>query len=231
MNQTKQTTLTHPSPNAATGANILKRTIQHMSAGPFDTAREQAMDILNTAIEQCFAVEILQPKPAAKRRRIPPTNIGSVSSGTMRTEDLIPDFIYELRRQVPLTREHRKLIRGIELDIRNHTPHGKDASHSAYWDLDQAGEDLGELMDALDTYAPPYFYFGAHPGDGADYGFWLSESFREDFDGLIVDDSWRGRQDEIPKGYTGEVLRISDHGNMTLLAYSRGRSREVWGIV
>jgi hypothetical protein len=39
------------------GSNILKRTIEHMSAGPFDSAREQAMDILNAAIETCFSDE------------------------------------------------------------------------------------------------------------------------------------------------------------------------------
>ena len=39
------------------GANILKRTIEYMSSQPFDADREAAMDILNTAIEQCFASE------------------------------------------------------------------------------------------------------------------------------------------------------------------------------
>lgn len=39
------------------GANILKRTIEYMSSQPFDADREAAMDILNTAIEQCFADE------------------------------------------------------------------------------------------------------------------------------------------------------------------------------
>lgn len=41
--------------NYRIGANILKRAIQHMSAGPFDDARELAMDILNQALEACFA--------------------------------------------------------------------------------------------------------------------------------------------------------------------------------
>jgi hypothetical protein len=82
------------------------------------------------------------------------------------------------------------------------------------------------LFDALDAYAPAYFYFGAHPGDGADYGFWLSESFPDDFDGLKVSDTA-----DVPKGHTGEVLHANDHGNMTLYAYSRGRGRELWAVV
>jgi hypothetical protein len=41
------------------GSNILKRAIEHMSAGPFDSAREEAIDILNGAIEECFYLESL----------------------------------------------------------------------------------------------------------------------------------------------------------------------------
>ena len=41
-------------PRAQQAANILKRAIQHMSAGEFDESREMAMDILNQALEQCF---------------------------------------------------------------------------------------------------------------------------------------------------------------------------------
>jgi hypothetical protein len=142
-------------------------------------------------------------------------NMGSVSSGTMRAEDLIPAFIAELRWQKPLKREHRKLIREIE----------KAMKQEDYFDND-ASDDLEALFNALDEYCLPYFYFGAHPGDGADYGYWLSDGFEDEFDGLKVNDT-----SEVPKGYTGEVLYVNDHGNCTLYAYSRGRSRKVWAIV
>jgi hypothetical protein len=96
-----------------------------------------------------------------------------------------------------------------------------------YFESEDASIDLSEgLFDALDSYALPYFYFGAHPGDGADYGFWLSEEWEMCFDGLKVADL-----DEVPKGYSGEVMHVSDHGNLTLYNYSRGRGREVWSIV
>jgi|SRR5215469_6658843 len=145
-------------------------------------------------------------------------NMGSVSCGTMREEDLIPRFLYELKLMRPLHREHRKLIREIEHNME--TVKNYFASYEAGCDLNDG------LFDALGAYALPYFYFGAHPGDGADYGYWLSENFDDDFDGLKVDDLAG-----VPKGFSGEVLVVNDHGNMSLYAYSRGRGREIWSIV
>jgi len=81
--------------------------------------------------------------------------IGTVSHGTMRLEDLIPTFIGTL------TVHGAFVPAGIPTD-------GDDdyyASEKAQWDLDA-------LFDALDEIAPDGCYFGAHPGDGSDYGFW-----------------------------------------------------------
>jgi hypothetical protein len=41
----------------ANGSTILKSTIDYMSGQPSDQSREQAIDILNHAIEECFAAE------------------------------------------------------------------------------------------------------------------------------------------------------------------------------
>ena len=140
---------------------------------------------------------------------------GSISHGTMRVEDLIPDFAYELRRL------RGSLPRDLANDIRK--------CESA-WVNDEAYESedevLESLFDELNNYAPPYAYFGAHPGDGSDYGFWLSESMQEDFDGLQVSDTG-----EVPRDYKGEVLHINDHGNMSLYAAVNGKLREVWSVV
>jgi hypothetical protein len=41
------------------GANILKRAIEYMCSGPFDSDREDTLNILNIAIEQCFESETI----------------------------------------------------------------------------------------------------------------------------------------------------------------------------
>lgn len=145
--------------------------------------------------------------------------IGSVSCGTMRPEDLIPTFVSELqwrRRHKTLRRHHASELRNIE----------RNMEKDGYYESEAMAFDLEWLFDALDEYAGPYFYFGSHPGDGADYGYWLSESFTPEFDGLRVSDL-----SEVPSKYRGEVLVVNDHGNMTLYVKTSRTLREVWGIV
>ena len=150
--------------------------------------------------------------------------IGSVSSGTMRTQDLIPSFLWEADK-LKLSRDERTAVLKIQARV-NKVQNGKYKGSDAYWTDEMVDWDLEELFDILDAHSLPYFSFGAHPGDGADYGWWLSESFQEDFDGLKVSDL-----SEVPTGHSGEVLLVNDHGNLTLYAYSHGRRREVWGVV
>jgi hypothetical protein len=152
--------------------------------------------------------------------------IGSVSSGTMRTEDLIDSFAVELRYQmgrVRMSRDQRKRHGAL---YRECVALGTGDAGSDEYETDEAREILSELFDALDCYSAPYFYFGAHDGDGADYGYWLSSSFVEDFDGLKVDDT-----SKVPASYRGEVLQVSDHGNLTLYVKTARTMREIWGIV
>lgn len=140
---------------------------------------------------------------------------GSISTGTLRTEDLLDAFAYELERLAPTRdKEARKLIR----DARNAEPGSPDA--------DDIVEDL---QTALQTYAPAYGYFGAHPGDGADFGFWLYEDWQQ----MTRDDGVLKVSDtsEVPKNYKGQVLHVNDHGNATLYCTTTRGLREIWSVV
>jgi hypothetical protein len=96
---------------------------------------------------------------------------GTISSGTMLPEDLIPEFAWHLSYIIGNGGSLNELSHG--------TSDEKKLLAECYsledYDSETAGFILEELFDALNEHAPQYAYFGAHPGDGADYGFWLGD--------------------------------------------------------
>jgi hypothetical protein len=153
------------------------------------------------------------------RKHIYPS-FGSISSGTMRTGDLLDAFAPYCKEYGG--KEGRRLFRAVYKlpSWDNMTPK----------QVEEAESILEEMFDLLNDAAPPYGYFGAHPGDGADYGFWLSESFEQD----ILDNGGvkLNAGDDIPKEHFGEVLFVTDHGNCTFGYQSRNhRFVEVWSVV
>ena len=98
---------------------------------------------------------------------------GSISHGTMRECDLIPTFMGVLRDFSPaqaarITDEH-----GDAFIQRCSDPKGLD--YSLIKEMERQGYLVEDLFDALDAIAPEGCYFGAHPGDGSDYGFWEAD--------------------------------------------------------
>ena len=85
--------------------------------------------------------------------------LGSVIHGTMRKEDLIPCFVELL---------HNLGERDGELDEISYR-----MIRPRYFESRCAFYDLEDLFDALDEFSPEGAYFGAHPGDGSDFGFWM----------------------------------------------------------
>ena len=85
----------------------------------------------------------------------------SVSHGTMRTQDLVPVFM-DILRDTP---EY--------VQVMNTVPsHAQDDKEAEWWDDEDAHWLLISLTETLESYAPQGYYFGSHPGDGSDYGFW-----------------------------------------------------------
>jgi len=103
---------------------------------------------------------------------IKPCEAGSVSSGTLRAEDLIDAFSSTLENAVQdnadawcsdAGRQERDRLLAIVWDARE--------AH----EYDDREDYVQELSEALDLFAPEGHYFGAHWGDGADFGFWPHE--------------------------------------------------------
>ena len=95
-----------------------------------------------------------------------------------------------------------------------------------YYDSEESYYDLDYLFDTLNEIALPYFYFGSHPGDDSDYGFWLVDDIMNVFDGYRCNDL-----SMVPKNYIGEILYINDHGNLTLYVKTKRTLKEIWSIV
>lgn len=96
---------------------------------------------------------------------------GTVIHGTLRTCDLIPAFLGAVRIVAP--DHYAGFIAAPFGPIPAHVQDEGDASD--WWQSEDADALLEELTDILNDHAPEGYYFGAHPGDGADFGFWQVE--------------------------------------------------------
>jgi hypothetical protein len=142
-----------------------------------------------------------------------PIVLGSISTGTTLTEDLIPTFVDEILYHDPENK--------IALEIQ------EKLEDENYFESEEADDDLNEsLFNELNKLAEdiPYCYFGSHPGDGCDYGFWI------DADGIQDELRYGELQnaDEVQEDFL--AVQINDHGNMTLFK-CHVVMEEVWGVV
>lgn len=143
--------------------------------------------------------------------------IGEISSGTLRDEDLAETFVSHLRDLMETSEYVGQFAGHVKLVL----------EYDALEDGAEIPEDMvSNLVDALDEYAGPYFYFGANEGDGASFGFWFAGFDDCVFDGIKVWDTG-----DVPVDYSGEVAHMNDHGNVTLYAAVNGDLTEVWAIV
>lgn len=154
--------------------------------------------------------------------------IGSISSGTMRNIDLIETFANELE----YLREHNrknsdldhasllKLINEAREWLSQNEDNGDDYTGPDHFC--DGDEMLCDLADALEQFAGPYVYFGSHPGDGADFGYWPSMDSIDELPCYEDTDAAKeaGEQDDFRV--------VNDHGNVTVYAAD---GTEIIGIV
>lgn len=99
----------------------------------------------------------------------------TVICGTLRNEDLIPAFCEEIRR---LQTRTPAIVFEAE-DWVSSKPESEP--FGAGMTQDEIGAEIvNELIDHLDNMAPEGCYFGAHPGDGSDFGWWHADKIHED---------------------------------------------------
>ena len=99
---------------------------------------------------------------------MPTYHTGPCGSG-----DLIPRYMDVIRD----TPEYVQLLNVVPA-------RAVEDGNAEWWNSEDAISLLENLEDTLENYAPEGYYFGAHPGDGSDYGYWKMETVTE----LTADD-------------------------------------------
>lgn len=157
-----------------------------------------------------------------RRTKTKPTvlPLGSVSTATLVPTDLLDAFL-DVAGSVRMMRRHRSVVQGIARRYEKLTNQDTDLDQDT---LDALSDDVATLDDILGHYAPDYCYFGAHEGDGADFGVWV--------DWTSIDHA--KHDDEIAKSRDAANVEpkanfwidVNDHGNATL--YRRIGRRDLW---
>jgi len=105
--------------------------------------------------------------------------LGSLIHATLKSEDLLPAFMHALEdyKHPKAGAFNSELIElGFGYSMCGVCGLGNREEWPEAFDDDMAGEIIDDMMDALNELAPNGYYFGAHEGDGSDFGFWpLSE--------------------------------------------------------
>ena len=93
-----------------------------------------------------------------------------VSSSTLKTEHLLVSF-WETLESLSVSLDP-EILSDLQRLV------GEDSREEDYKE-EEAAELLLCLFDLLQEQSPKGFYFGSHPGDGALFGFWLSEDWEQ----------------------------------------------------
>ena len=154
--------------------------------------------------------------------------LGSISTGTLRPEDLIPAFTYTLGALAhnPIFNLSQFKSKAMADTWQNaiNIINSSNRRPIAY-DHPEIHELIDELQDALQEYCPPFVYFGTHPGDGADFGFW------PDMDGLrdaTGDGSFEQVFGEHELSEHGIILNVTDHSEFVVTDMERN---VIWSVV
>lgn len=162
--------------------------------------------------------------------------LGTVSHGTLRSEDLLSSFISTLEGLLLVNGDTfcRPENFGDRDRLNNLIGEAQDVFASDGEQIDEGKEEeaselVNELADALGEFAPEYCYFGTLEGDGSDFGFWLSREWREraEEDGVPIVSCGSELPEDFAKGLW---FQVSDHGNLTLNLRTNGTDSEVWAI-
>ena len=160
-------------------------------------------------------INLAKPKPAPVA--IKPAALGSISHGTLRPEDLLTAFISEMEWQQNRNgkylsepehfQERDRLARIIGEAQDCFAEDGEDIDPEKEEEAQELiNETIPDLLQSM--FAPPYCYFGSHPGDGSDFGYWP--------DSEQIDELPNVENSDEAKELGEDCKYVNDHGNVTV---------------
>jgi hypothetical protein len=180
--------------------------------------KQFAADIITTDVDKFFRPPM---ESEEKERRAMMTqhkiHLGSVIHGTLDQEDLLDAFAAELNRLVP-GHPVVKAAYALMAEWGEGTPE----------EAQQLCDLVYELEDVLTELCPPFLYFGPHPGNSSDFGFWLDwESLNDAMytEGMPI-------AGYIHLDNYDLWVEVNDHGNVTIFEDEDGQpGKEIYGVV
>lgn len=147
---------------------------------------------------------------------IKPASLGTVISHTLRLQDLLPAFATELEYHINRNGDFFCLPENFALRDRLNNLHGDalDCFAENGEDIrddkeDEAAELMDKIQEALSAhFSKPYCFFGAHYGDGSDFGFWPDQDVIEELPTVADSDE--------AEALGEDCKTVNDHGNVTV---------------
>jgi hypothetical protein len=124
------------------------------------------------------------------------------SVDTLKTEDLLPKF-WSVAEDLAVRSSRPDLLYPDLLQTLARLA-GEDSNFDD-WSEDEASAALSELFDVLQHAAPFGFHFSSSEGDGACFGFWLSEDWAEALETL-------GLGGDDPSGWAALIAELDADG-------------------
>ncbi len=117
--------------------------------------------------------------------------LGSISTGTCRPEDLLPTFTRTLQGLEPESEYVKEAF-----EIMATWGFGEPTE-----EIEAIDEVLSNIEHEINNSCPPFVYFGPHPGDPSDFGFFpdwdaLNEALKDPEHTLIAGQLWKKPRDE-----------------------------------
>jgi len=159
--------------------------------------------------------------------------IGSISDGTLKTEDIGNNLIWHMDR-LDLDTNDLNTFNKLKKEFSDEIEHLEESEEEYSEKLENI---FDEIKDIADNYTPDYCYLGMSDCDGADFGVWPEPDLfipttQGGYDGYVFRSTieTNGVDEHVPEEYS-HYLAVNDHGNCTLWSRDGDTWTECWSVV